>query len=164
MMGLMIPPSVVTTIWVLRKLSLYRTIIGMVLVEVALTIPFAVLLYRSFMVSIPKEIDEASIIDGCGSLSFFFQIVFPLLKPVTTTIALLQGVTIFNDFVNPLYFLPGSKNVTIQLTLYNFMSQFATSWNLLFADILIISIPPLLFFIIFNRRIVDGMIAGAIKG
>jgi raffinose/stachyose/melibiose transport system permease protein len=85
------------------------------------------------------------------------------MKPVTATIAVITAITIFNDFVNPLYFLPGSKNVTVQLTLYNFMSMYLTKWNLLFADILLISIPPLIFFIIFNKKIVSGMVAGAVK-
>jgi raffinose/stachyose/melibiose transport system permease protein len=163
MAGLMIPPSVVTTIWVLQRLVLYRTMVGMVLIEVALAFPFSALMYRAFMVSIPREIDEASIIDGCGGTELFFRIIFPLLKPATSTVAILSAVTIFNDFVNPLYFFPGAKNATVQLTLYNFMTQFATQWNLLFANVLVISIPPLLFFIVFNRKIVEGMVAGAVK-
>jgi raffinose/stachyose/melibiose transport system permease protein len=164
MAGLMIPPSVVTTIWILQSTGLYRTMVGMILIEVALAFPFSALMYRAFMVSIPREIDEASIIDGCGGTQLFFQVVFPLLKPATSTVAILSAVSIFNDFVNPLYFFPGAKNATVQLTLYNFMSQFATKWNLLFANVLVISIPPLLFFIIFNRKIVEGMVAGAVKG
>lgn len=164
MAGLMIPPSVVTTIWMLQSTGLYRTMIGMILIEVALAFPFSALMYRAFMVSIPREIDEASIIDGCGGTQLFFQVVFPLLKPATSTVAILSAVSIFNDFVNPLYFFPGAKNATVQLTLYNFMSQFSTKWNLLFANVLVISIPPLLFFIVFNRKIVEGMVAGAVKG
>lgn len=162
--GLMIPPSVVTTIWVLQRTGLYRTMVGMILIEVALAFPFSVLMYRAFTVSIPREIDEASIIDGCGGTELFFRIILPLLKPATSTVAILSAVTIFNDFVNPLYFFPGAKNATVQLTLYNFMSQFSTKWNLLFANVLVISIPPLLFFIVFNRKIVEGMVAGAVKG
>ncbi len=72
-----------------------------------------------------------------------------------------SSVAIYNDFVNPLYFLPGADNATVQLTLYNFQSQFNTQWNLLFMDILLITIPPLLMFIFFNRKIVAGMTAGA---
>jgi raffinose/stachyose/melibiose transport system permease protein len=75
-----------------------------------------------------------------------------------------QSVTIFNDFTNPLYYLPGKDNVTVQLTLYNFQSQFNTSYNLLFTNILLITIPPLIVFLFFNRQIVAGMTAGAVKG
>lgn len=89
---------------------------------------------------------------------------FPLLKPVSATVIILDAVTIFNDFQNPLYFFNGSKNATVQLTLYNFMGQFASEYNLLFADVIIITIPMLIIFLIFNRKIVDGMVAGAVKG
>ena len=162
--GLMIPPAVVPTIWVLNGIGLFKSIPGLVLVQAALGIPFSVLLYKGFMATIPKEIDEAAVIDGCDGFRLFFQIVFPLLKTVTSTVIVLSAVGIFNDFVNPLYFLPGAKNVTVQLTLYHFMSQFNTSWNLLFADVVLISLPPLILFIFFNKKIVAGMTAGAVKG
>ncbi|WP_201008844.1 carbohydrate ABC transporter permease [Paenibacillus glycanilyticus] len=162
--GLMIPPAVVPTIWVLDSIHLFKTMSGIVLVEVALGISFAVMLYRSFMATIPREIDEAAIVDGCGSLRMFFQMILPLLMPVTSTVIVLSSVGIYNDFVNPLYFFPGAKNATIQLTLYNFTSMYNTSWNLLFADIILISLPPLILFIFFNKKIVAGMTAGAVKG
>ena len=161
--GLMIPPSIVPTIWVLQGLHLFKTLLGIVLVEVALGFPFAALLYRGFLVSVPREIDEAAIIDGCRGGALFFRIVFPLLQPVTSTIIVLSAVGVFNDFVNPLYFFPGAKNATVQLTLYNFMSQFVTKWNLLFSDVVLISIPPLILFVFFNRRIIAGLTAGALK-
>ncbi|MED4955457.1 hypothetical protein NYE69_16075 [Paenibacillus sp. FSL R5-0527] len=90
--------------------------------------------------------------------------ILPLLKPVSATIIITQSVFIFNDFTNPLYFFPGSDNATVQLTLYNFTRQFVSQWNLLFADILIITIPMLLLFVIFNKQIVSGMVSGSVKG
>jgi len=83
---------------------------------------------------------------------------------VVITVILVQSVFIFNDFVNPLYFLPGEKNATVQLTLFNFLSQFSTQYNLLFANIVLITIPPLILFIFFNRKIVSGLTSGAVKG
>ncbi|MFS8501847.1 MAG: carbohydrate ABC transporter permease, partial [Caldicoprobacter sp.] len=161
--GLMLPPAIVPTIWILNAIGLFKTLIGLVLVEVALSFSFSTLLYKSFMVSIPREIDESAIIDGCNGFRLFFQIIFPLLKPVTSTIIVLSSVNIFNDFVNPLYFLPGARNVTVQLALYNFMGRYLTTWNLLFATVVLISIPPLILFIFFNKKIIAGMTAGAIK-
>ncbi|MFB5759404.1 carbohydrate ABC transporter permease [Paenibacillus medicaginis] len=162
--GLIIPPAIVPTIWVMDSLGIFKTLIGLILVEVALGFPFAVLLYKSFLAAIPRELDEAAVIDGCGGIRLFFGIILPLLQPVTATVIVLSSVTIFNDFTNPLYFLPGSDNVTVQLTLYNFQSQYVTQYNLLFANILLITIPPLVLFLIFNKRIVAGMTAGAVKG
>jgi raffinose/stachyose/melibiose transport system permease protein len=162
--GLIIPPAVVPTIWVLQKLELFRTLNGLILVEIAFGLSFTVLLFQAFISTIPRELDEAAILDGAGPLRLFFRVIFPLLKSVIVTVIVVQSVFVFNDFVNPLYFLPGDENATVQLTLFNFRSQFTTEWNLLFTDILLITIPPLLMFLFFNRRIVEGMTAGAVKG
>jgi raffinose/stachyose/melibiose transport system permease protein len=91
-------------------------------------------------------------------------VILPLLKPVVVTVIVVQSVAVFNDFTNPLYYLPGKQNVTVQLTLYNFQSMFTTQYNLLFMNILLITIPPLVMFLFFNRQIVQGMTAGAVKG
>jgi raffinose/stachyose/melibiose transport system permease protein len=162
--GLIIPPAVVPTIWVMQSIGLFKTLHGLVLIEVAYGLSFSVLLFRAFIATIPKELDEAAIIDGASPLRLFFQVVLPLLRPVVVTLIVVQSVAIFNDFTNPLYYLPGRDNVTVQLTLYNFQSQFSTSYNLLFMNILLITIPPLLVYLFFNRQIVAGMTAGAVKG
>jgi raffinose/stachyose/melibiose transport system permease protein len=164
LMGLMIPPSVMTSIWVMRGLGIYKSLFGMVMVESALNISFMTVLYRGFIGSVPREIEEAAFVDGCGRLRMFFNIVFPLLKPITATIAVLGTIIVFNDFVNPLYFLPGAKNVTVQLTLYNYMGKFSNYWNLLFADVVLISIPPFILFLLFRKQIMTGMTLGAVKG
>jgi raffinose/stachyose/melibiose transport system permease protein len=83
---------------------------------------------------------------------------------VIVTVVVVQSVSVFNDFVNPLYFLPGDQNATVQLTLFNFSSQFSTQYNLLFMNILLITIPPLVMYLFFNRQIVAGMTSGAVKG
>ena len=145
-------------------LGLFKTLPGLILVEVAFGLSFCVLLFRAFIATIPRELDEAAIIDGAGPLRLFFRVIFPLLRPVIVTVIVVQSVVIFNDFHNPLYFLPGDENATVQLTLFNFQSQFSTQYNLLFMDILLITIPPLIMFIFFNRQIVAGMTAGAVKG
>ncbi|GAA1017495.1 transporter [Acrocarpospora pleiomorpha] len=162
--GLIIPPAIVPTIWLLQAIGLFKTLPGLILVEVAFGLAYAVLLFRAFIAAIPRELDQAAMIDGCGGLTLFFKVIFPLLRPVTITVILTSSVAIFNDFVNPLYFLPGDDNATVQVTLYNFQSQYGTQWNLLFMDIVLITIPPLLLFVFFNRKIVAGMTAGAIKG
>ena len=162
--GLIMPPAVVPTIWVLQRIGLFRTMPGLILVEVAFGLSFCVLLFRAFIATIPRELDEAAIIDGATPLRLFFRVIFPLLRPVAITAILVQSVNVFNDFVNPLYFLPGEQNATVQLTLYNFYSQFNTQYNLLFTDILLVTIPPLIMFLFFNRQIVAGMTSGAVKG
>lgn len=162
--GLIIPPAVVPTIFVLQEIGLYRTMIGLIMVEVAFTLPFATLVFRSFMGSIPREIDEAAIIDGATPLQLFFRVILPLLRPAVITVIVVSSVAIYNDFVGPLYFLPGAKNVTVQLTMYSYISQFNSQWHLLFANVVVITIPPLIMFMFFQRQIVSGMTTGAIKG
>ena len=140
MIGLMIPASILPTIHMLQRMHIYKTMFSMVMIEIALQTPFTIMLYRGFMASIPVELEEAAAIDGCNRWQ------------------------IFNDFSNPLYFLPGAANTTVQLTLYNYKGQLGNSYNLLFADIIIITIPMLILFLFFNKRIVAGMVAGAVKG
>jgi raffinose/stachyose/melibiose transport system permease protein len=162
--GLIIPPAVVPTIFLLQWLGIYKTLFGLIMVEVAYSMPFAILIFRAFMASIPSEIDEAAIMDGASPLQVFLWIILPLLKPAIVTVIVTSAVGIYNDFVGPLYFLPGNENVTAQLTLFSFMSQFSSQWNLLFADVIVITILPLIMFMFFQRQIVSGMTAGAIKG
>lgn len=162
--GLMIPPAVVPTIWVLQNLGLFKTLHGMVLIQVAYGLSFSVLLFRSFIAAIPRELDEAAIIDGAKPLQIFFRVILPLLKPATVTLIVVQSVAIFNDFTHPLYYLPGRGNETVQITLFNFQTQFQSQMNLLFMNVLLITIPPLIIFIFFNRQIVAGMTAGGVKG
>ncbi|WP_242494173.1 carbohydrate ABC transporter permease [Salipiger sp. IMCC34102] len=136
----------------------------MILIQVAYGLSFCILLFRAFISSIPRDLDEAAIVDGATPLQVFFRVILPLLKPVTLTVIVVQSITIFNDFTHPLYYLPGAENITVQLTLYNFQSQFTSQLNLLFMNILLITIPPLLVFVFFNRQIVAGMTSGAVKG
>lgn len=160
--GLVIPPALVPTIWVLQGLGLFKTLQGLILIHITYGMAFSILLFRAFIVTIPREIDEAAIVDGAGPMKLFWTIVFPLLKPIIITVTVVQSVAIFNDFTNALYFLPGFP--TVQLQLFQFQSQFVSDYNLLFMDVLLITIPPLIMYIVFNKQMVAGMTSGAVKG
>ena len=162
--GLIIPPAVVPTIWVMQSPHVFKTLPGLIMIEVAFGLAFSVLIMRAFIATIPREIDEAAIVDGAGPIRLFFQVIFPLLRSVIVTVVVVQSIFVFNDFQNPLYFLHGNANATVQLTLFNYMSQSLTSYNLLFANILVITIPMLVMYIVFQRQIVAGMTSGAVKG
>ena len=129
----------------------------------AFLLPFSVLIFRAFVAGIPASSTRPRSWTA-HRLRLFFSVIFPLLRPAVITVIVVATVAVYNDFVNPLYFLPGTENATVQLTLFNFQSQFNTRWNLLFADVLLITIPPLIAFIFFQRQIVSGMTAGAVKG
>lgn len=162
--GLIIPPAVVPTIWVLQRVGLFKTMPGFILIEATFGLSFSIMMFRAFVSTIPRELDEAAIIDGAGPIRLFFQVVMPLLKPVIVTVVVVQSVFVFNEFQNALYFLPGNANPTVQLTLYNFHAQGLSQWNLLFMDILLITVPMLVMYVFFNRQIVAGMTSGAVKG
>lgn len=162
--GLIIPPAVVPTIWVLQGLELFKTLPGLIAVHVAFGLSFCILLFRAFVATIPRELDEAAIIDGAGSIKMFFRVIFPLLRSVIVTVIVVQAVFVFNDFAYALYFLPGDENATVQLTTFNYIAQSVSANNLLFANVLIITIPPLIMYIFFQRQIVAGMTSGAVKG
>ena len=162
--GLIVPPAVVPTIWVLQGTGLYKTMAGMILIETTFGLSFCILLFRAFFGTVPKELDEAAVLDGAGRVRLFFQVILPLLRPVIVTVIVVQSVFVFNDFQGPLYFLPGSDNATVQTTLYTFSGQNLSFYNLLFMDILLITIPPLVAYIFFNRQIIAGITSGAVKG
>jgi raffinose/stachyose/melibiose transport system permease protein len=162
--ALIVPPAVLPTIWVLQGIGLFKTLPGLILVEATFGLAFCVLLFRAFVATIPRELDEAAIIDGAGPIRLFFGVVLPLLKPVIVTVIVVQAVAVFSNFQNPLYFLPGSETPTVQLALYNYQAQTVSQFNLLFMYVLLVTIPPLIMYIFFNRQIVAGMTSGAIKG
>ena len=162
--GLVLPPAVVPTIFWMQTLGIYKTIISLVFIEVALALPFSTIILRAFIGTIPREIDEAAIIDGASPMRLFFSVILPLLRPAIVTIIVTSSVAIYNDFSNPLYFLPGAKNVTAQMTLFSFMSQYNSQWNMVFADVVLITIPPLIVFMFFQKQIVSGLTSGAVKG
>lgn len=162
--GLIVPPALVPTIWLLQGLGLFRTMPGLILIEATFGLSFCILLFRAFVGTIPRELDEAAVLDGAGPIRLFFGVVLPLLRPVIVTVIVVQAVAVFNDFANPLYFLPGDENATVQQTLYEFQGQNLSFYNLLFMDVLLITIPPLIVYIFFNRQIVAGLTSGAVKG
>jgi len=114
--------------------------------------------------STSTPVNQVALMDGATPFRLYWSVILPLLRPAIITVIVVSSVAIYNDFVNPLYFLPGNDNATVQLTLFNFQSQFNTRWNLLFADVLLITIPPLIMFIFFQRQLASGLTAGAVKG
>ena len=148
----------------MQALGIFKTMPGLILVEVAFGLSFSVLLFRAFVGDHPAGARRGGDHRRRRPAAAVLRVIFPLLRSVIVTVVVVQAVVVFNDFQNPLYFLPGDDNATVQLTLFNFQSQFNTMCNLLFTDILLITIPPLIMYIFFNRQIVAGMTSGAVKG
>ncbi|MEA4890613.1 MAG: carbohydrate ABC transporter permease [Clostridiaceae bacterium] len=128
-------------------------------------IPLAVFIYHGFVKTIPREIDESAMVDGASTLRIFFQVVFPLLKPVTTTVIVIDVMWIWNDFLLPLLMVNSSKSTqTLTLAAYGFVGQYNTDWQYAMAAMVMAVLPSVLFFIIMQKDIVKGVVAGAVKG
>lgn len=163
-LGLVVPLNYITTIRVLKTLHIQNTYLGVILVFATLGIPFAIFLFYGFMNSIPKELDEAAIIDGCGLGRLFFQIIFPLLKPVTITGLMLNFLGAWNDFITPLYLLDRQEKWGMINSIYNFFGLHFNEWNMILAVIVLALLPVLIIYIFGQRYIISGMTSGSIKG
>lgn len=162
--GIAIPINNVALMKIMQALNLVNTRIGIILLYAAINIPLSLFLCYGFISTIPREIDEAAVIDGCGPIRLFVNIILPLLKPVISTLFVLNFMAIWNDFTMPLYFLNNSQKWPMTLAVYNFFGAFENSWNLVSADIILTLIPVLIVFIVGQKYIVGGVSAGSVKG
>ena len=162
-MGLIAPVNYVTTLFTLKFLHLQNTYLGIILEFATLGIPFLVFLYYGFFDNIPRELDEAAVIDGCTPFQLFFKVIFPLLKPATITGIVLNFLGAWNDFVTPLYLLSDNKKLGMTNSIYNFFGEHFNDWNMVFADIILTIAPILIIYICGQKYIVSGT-AGAVKG
>jgi len=162
--GLIAPLNYVTTIRVLQMFELQNTFTGIILIFAALGIPFAVFLYYGFIGSIPAELDEAAIIDGCGVRRLFFSVIFPLLKPVTITAFILNFMGAWNDFVTPLYLLNRQNKLGMINSIYNYFGMHFNEWNMIFTIIVLTILPILVLYLIGQKYIISGMVSGSLKG
>lgn len=165
--GLTLPLAMVPTYFMLNKLHLSTGIgayAGAILVYVASNFAFAFFLFTGFMKGVPVQIDEAAIIDGATPLKLFFSVIFPLLKPINVTVAISVAMGVWNDFNISLYLLNSPERSTAVLSTYLFMGQKASSWNLLFTDVVLVSLPMIFVYLILQKQIVAGLTAGAVKG
>jgi raffinose/stachyose/melibiose transport system permease protein len=146
-----------------RHLGLVGSYLGMILLWVGIATPVSVFLYTGFIRALPPDYEEAARVDGASTLRTFVRVVFPLLRPVTATVAILTGLFVWNDFFVSLIFLSGSDRQTLPVQIYSFVGEYATQWNLVFAAIVIALVPVMLFFIVAQRQLVRGF-SGGIRG
>jgi raffinose/stachyose/melibiose transport system permease protein len=163
-MGIAMPLNFFTLTKIMQITHLINTRIGIIILYAATQIPFNIFLIYGFVDAIPRELDEAAIIDGCGPFRLFFSVIFPLLTPIVVTAGVLNFVGIWNDFLLPLYYLNNSENWPMTLAVYNFFGQYQQDWNLVSADIVLTVLPVLVIYLLGQRFILSGLTAGAVKG
>lgn len=164
--GLMFPPAVaVLPLFVLlRSLGLLDNPLGVILPQAAFALPITIIILRSFFRTIPAELEEAAIMDGCTRFGFFWRILLPMARPALGTVSVLAIVTSWNNFFLPLLVLADEKWHTIPVGIQQFQGQYSTDYALVLAYIVLAMIPALLFYAVAERQLIGGLTAGATKG
>ncbi|MGG4146965.1 carbohydrate ABC transporter permease [Paenibacillus algorifonticola] len=163
-LGIAMPINFVTLTKVMQFTHLINTQLGMVILLAVMSIPFSVFLIYGFVGSVPRELDEAGIVDGCSPMRLFYSIVAPLLTPVIVTVGILNFMGAWNDFVLPLYYLNDSNMWPMTLAVYNFFGRFSVNWNLVSADIVLTTLPVIIIYLLGQKYIISGMTSGSVKG
>lgn len=155
----------ISLVKVAKTLGFLNQIWGAAIIYWGLGCPFAIFLYHGFVKTVPVELDECATIDGCSEFRMYFQIILPLLKPVTVTVIIMNVMWIWNDFLFPLLVLgSNSDKFTLQLAAYQFFGMYKSEWHYAMASVVLIITPAVLLFIALQKYIVKGMVAGALKG
>lgn len=164
--GMLIPiPSLMIPLFIqFKSLGLFDERFTLIIPYVAFGLPFSTFLVESFIKGIPIDIEEAAVIDGSGFIRKLFTIVMPLSVPILTTIAILQFFSKWNEFPFALILVNSEHLKTIPLGLLNFSSQYSTDYPMKMAALTLAIIPVILIYLIFNKKIIEGMISGAVKG
>ncbi len=149
---------------ILTWLHLYNTRGGVLLAYFGYGIPFATFLYFGFLKSIPKEVEESAQMDGCSHFGVYMKIVFPLLKPISVTVAVLDALWIYNDFLLPFVLISGNRLRTLPLVMYTFFTAYDRPWDLAMASLAMVLLPAILTFIFLQKQLTGGIVAGAVKG
>lgn len=136
---------------------------GVVLLYVVFYMPMNILLYSGYLVNIPLALEEAAKVDGASIWKTYWSVIFPVMKPMHATVAALTALSVWNDVMTPLVIMAGKEWNTLPLAQLNFQSQFGTNYNLAFASYLLSLVPILIFYLICQKQILDGVVNGAVK-
>jgi raffinose/stachyose/melibiose transport system permease protein len=163
--GILIPPAIVATVLVLRWLRVYGSYLGLILFYSGVLMSFGIFFMTGFIKTIPYELEEAARIDGASPMRIFRKIILPLLSPVLATTFVVLMIFVWNDFFYPFFLLSRSTQNTLTLGLYGFSqgALYETHWQLVFADVVLTSLPLVLIYLVAQRWIVAGIMGGAVK-
>lgn len=164
--GIMIPPVVtlIPSIKTLSTLHLLYTLPGLLLFYAGTYFSTTIFLYVGFIKTIPASLDESAFIDGANPFTTFFRIIFPLVKPCTATAVIFLGMWIWNDFLNPMYILGFRGGKTITTGIYNAIGAYTSMWNLVFANVMLASLPIIILYLSMQKLFMQGLTSGAVKG
>ncbi|MBU5444429.1 carbohydrate ABC transporter permease [Paenibacillus sp. MSJ-34] len=167
MVGLIIPfqIAIIPLYKIIAGLQLMNTLPGVILISVfCINLPLSIYLFKGFIGTVPVELEEAAAIDGYGTFRMFWNIVFPLLKPIVATVAILDALAVWNDFMTPLLFLQDPKKAVLLQEVYKNVGPFSTNWTSFFPMLVLATLPLVVFYLIMQKNIIDGVVAGSVKG
>lgn len=162
--GLTATMQMVTTYSLILRLNIYGTYLSVIMVMAAMNLPFAIITFTSYVKGIPREIDEAAIVDGANVFHLVFRILLPIMKPVTITSLIIAAIGIWNNFQEPLYLMSSSKRTTIPMMVFNFYGLYSRDWQYVFAALVITVLPIVILYLSLQKYIVERMTAGVVKG
>lgn len=148
----------------MSSIKMTNSYFGVIAVYIAINMSFTVFLYMGFIRNISIELEEAAIVDGCTRLSIFWRIIFPLLTPITATVAILNSLNIWNDFLIPLLLISSPAKRNIPNALFAFQGQYNNKWDLAFASLILSIMPIIIFYLALQKSIIKGITQGSIKG
>jgi len=165
MVGLLLPFQValIPLYVTIRDLGLLGTTWSLVLFYAGLQVPFSVFLYTGFLRAMPREYEEAAAVDGARPFTAFWRVVFPMMRPVTGTVVILNAIFVWNDFLTPLLYLSGSGSQTIPVALFGFVGEYAANWPIVFAGLIIGIAPILIVYFLLQKSVIQGF-SGGLKG
>jgi raffinose/stachyose/melibiose transport system permease protein len=165
MLGLVLPfqLAALPLYQTMRDLGLLGSVWALILFYSGLQVPFTTFLYLGFLRALPRDFEDAALIDGCRPLEVFRYVLFPMLKPITVTALVLDAVFVWNDFFTPLLYLSGSAQQTMPVAVAGFVGQFVSNWPLIFAALVISILPILAVYFALQRSIINGF-AGGLRG
>ena len=165
LVGFMVPAqtTMIPLFNLMSKLGLQNSVAGMIILYSSWC-NFALFMYQGFLGGVPKDLEEAARIDGANLWQLFWKIVFPLLKPVTTTIVIFDVMWIWNDFMMPYLFISSSDKFTLIMEVYKGVGQFSNNWTVMLCTMVIVLLPIAVFYIAMQKHIIEGITSGAVKG
>jgi raffinose/stachyose/melibiose transport system permease protein len=163
--GILVPPAIVGSVLVLRWYGVGGSRLGLVFFYMGIFLSFAIFFITGFIKTIPYELEESARIDGASPVRIFRRIILPLLTPILATTFVVLLLFMWNDFIYPFYILSSSSQRTLTLGLYNFVSgyQYEVKWNLVFADVVLVSLPLVVVYFLAQRRVMSGLMGGAVN-
>ncbi|MCC6312439.1 MAG: carbohydrate ABC transporter permease [Thermomicrobiales bacterium] len=164
--GLMLAPevSLLPLFRILQQLGIYNTYLAMILPYVAFGIPFVTFLMRSYIMGLPRELEEAAYIDGAGPLGVLRNVIVPLSRPIIASAALIEAMRVWNEFMFALTFISSEDLKTLPIGIMSFVSALQTEWTVVMAALVLSALPMIVLFLATQRQYIEGLTAGAIKG